>query len=89
MIWIKFAVLDRCTFCPEENSPMRYFFDIRDRLVVHDRVGRDFSLAADAIVYAKYLAADIRCLSSEVRPQSKILVRREDSKAIHEEPVLA
>ena len=36
---------------------MRFYFDISDRLPIRDQVGRDFRLASEAVVYAKYLAA--------------------------------
>ena len=41
---------------------MRFYFDIRDRLAIRDEVGRDLKLVSEAVVYAKYLAADLRCL---------------------------
>ena len=48
---------------------MRFYFDISDRLPIRDQVGRDFRLASEAVVYAKYLAADLRCLEPDIRPQ--------------------
>ena len=39
---------------------MRFYFDISDRLPIRDQVGRDFRLVSEAVVYAKYLAADLR-----------------------------
>lgn len=66
---------------------MRFYFNISDRLAIRDEVGRDFKLAADAVVYAKYLAADLRCLEPEIRPQLSILVIAERCEQIHEEAV--
>jgi len=66
---------------------MRFYFDISDKLPIHDQVGRDFKLASDAVVYAKYLAADLRCLEPEIRPQLSIRVIGEGSQPIHEEAV--
>jgi hypothetical protein len=31
-------------------------------------VGREFAIASEAVVFAKQLAADIRCLQTTVRP---------------------
>jgi hypothetical protein len=68
---------------------MRFYFDISDRLAIRDEVGRDFKLASEAVVYAKYLAADLRCLEPEVRPQLSIQVIAERREQIHEEAVFA
>ncbi len=48
---------------------MRFYFDVRDRLAIRDEVGRDFELASEAVVYAKYLDADLRCLEPDIRPR--------------------
>jgi Domain of unknown function (DUF6894) len=66
---------------------MRFYFDVSDRLPIHDQVGRDFRLVSDAVVYAKYLAADLRCLEPDIRPQLSIQVIGEDREPIHEETV--
>ena len=66
---------------------MRFYFDISDRLPIRDQVGRDFKLASEAVVYAKYLAADLRCLEPVVRPQLSIRVIGEGLEPIHEEAV--
>lgn len=66
---------------------MRFYFNISDRLPIRDEVGREFKLAADAVVYAKYLAADLRCLEVNVRPQLSIQVVGESFEQIHEEAV--
>jgi hypothetical protein len=50
---------------------MRFFFNIQDRLQIEDEVGREFSLASEAVAFAKHLAADIRCLETAVRPRSR------------------
>jgi hypothetical protein len=66
---------------------MRFYFDISDKLPIRDQVGRDFRLVSEAVVYAKYLAADLRCLESDIRPQLSIRVIGERLEQIHEEPV--
>jgi len=68
---------------------MRFYFDISDRLPIRDEVGRDFKLASEAVVYAKYLAADLRCLEPDIRPRLSIQVIGEGYKQIHEEAVFA
>ena len=45
---------------------MRFFFNIQDTLKIQDEVGREFSVASEAVVFAKHLAADIRCLETAV-----------------------
>jgi hypothetical protein len=69
------------------DFPMRFYFDISDKLAIRDEVGRDFKLASEAVVYAKYLAADLRCLESEIRSQLSIKVIAERRAQIHEEAV--
>jgi hypothetical protein len=66
---------------------MRFYFDISDRLPIRDQVGRDFRLVSDAVVYAKYLAADLRCLEPDIRPRLSIRVIGEGPEPIHEEAV--
>jgi len=66
---------------------MRFYFDINDRLPIRDRLGRDFKLVSDAVVYAKYLAADLRCLEPDIRPRLSIRVIGEGHEPIHEEAV--
>ena len=66
---------------------MRFYFDINDRLPIRDQVGRYFRQVSEAIVYAKYLAADLRCLEPDVRPQLSIQVIGEGLEQIHEEAV--
>jgi len=66
---------------------MRFYFDINDRLPIRDQVGRDFRQVSEAIVYAKYLAADLRCLEPEIRPQLSVRVIGEGLEQIHEEAV--
>ena len=68
---------------------MRFYFDIRDKLAIRDEVGRELEPTSDAIVYAKYLAADFRCLEPEARPRLSIQVLGRDNKRIHEEVVFA
>ena len=38
---------------------MRFYFDLRDRVAIRDEVGRDLKSVSEAIVYARYLAADL------------------------------
>lgn len=66
---------------------MRFYFDISDRLPIRDQVGRDFMLASEAVVYAKHLAADLRCLEPDIRPRLSIRVIGEGREPIHEEAV--
>ena len=66
---------------------MRFYFDISDCRSIRDEVGRDFNLTSDAVLHAKYLAADLRCLEHEVRPRLSIQVIGEDREQIHEEGV--
>jgi hypothetical protein len=47
---------------------MRFYFDISGRLPIRCKVGRDFKLVSEAVVYAKYLAAALRCLEPDIRP---------------------
>jgi hypothetical protein len=68
---------------------MRFYFDIRDKLAIRDEVGRDLETVSEAIVYAKYLAADFRCLEPDARPQLSIQVIGEGNQRIHEEAVFA
>jgi hypothetical protein len=68
---------------------MRFYFDIRDKLAIHDEVGRDLATVSEAIVYARYLAADLRCLESDARPRLSIQVIGEGNKRVHEEVVFA
>jgi uncharacterized protein DUF6894 len=70
-----------------KERPMRFYFDINDRLPIRDEVGRDFKLISEAVVYAKYLAADLRCLEPDIRPRLSIQVIGEDLGQIHEEAV--
>ncbi len=68
---------------------MRFYFDIRDRLAIRDEIGRDFKLVSDAVAHAKCLAADLRCLEPDIRPQLSIQVVSEGREQIHEETVFA
>jgi len=68
---------------------MRFYFDIQDKLAIHDHVGRELETVSQAIVYAKYLAADFRCLEPDARPRLSIQVIGEGNRRIHEEAVFA
>ena len=68
---------------------MRFYFNISDRLPIRDEVGRDFKLVSEAVVYAKYLAADLRCLEPDIRQRLSIQVVGEGCEQIHEEAVFS
>jgi hypothetical protein len=68
---------------------MRFFFNIRDKLRIEDELGREFDVASEAVVFAKHLAADIRCLETTVRPALAIEVVAENAEPIHWEAVFA
>lgn len=68
---------------------MRYFFNMRDRLEIEDAIGRCFPGASDAVDFARQLAADIRCLETEIRPALAIEVIAEDAGPVHREMVFA
>jgi hypothetical protein len=68
---------------------MRFYFDLRDKLAIRDEVGRDLETVSEAVVYAKYLAADFRCLEPDARPRLSIQVFGEGNQRIHEEVVFA
>ena len=68
---------------------MRFYFDISDCRPIRDEVGRDFNLPSEALLHAKYLAADLRCLENDTRPQLSIQVVSEGRKRIHEEVVFS
>jgi hypothetical protein len=71
------------------GGPMRFFFNIQDTLEIQDEVGREFSVPSEAVVFAKHLAADIRCLETAVRPTLAIEVVAETAERIHREPIFA
>lgn len=68
---------------------MRFFFNIQDEREILDEVGRDFPVVSDAIVFAKYLAADLRCLEPDIRPALSIEVVAEHAGKVHREPVFS
>ena len=68
---------------------MRFFFNIQDKLEIEDELGREFAVASDAVVFAKQLAADIRCLEPTIRPALAIEVIAENARRIHRETVFA
>jgi len=68
---------------------MRFYFDLRDKVAIRDEVGRDLKSVSEAIVYARYLAADLRCLEPDARPRLSIQVIGEGNQRIHEEVVFA
>jgi hypothetical protein len=71
----------------DKERPIRFYFDISDRLRIRDVVGCNFKLVLEAVVYAKYLAVDLRCLEPDIRPRLSIQVIREGFEQIHEEAV--
>jgi len=68
---------------------MRFYFNTSDRLPIRDEVGRDFKLVSEAVLCAKYLAADLRCLEPDIRPRLSIKVVGERFEQIHEEVVFS
>ena len=66
---------------------MRFYFNMKDRLPIEDGVGREFARSSDAVLFAKYLAADLRCLEPDERPHLSIQVVDADARRIHEERV--
>ena len=76
-------------FCNDPWRSHALFFDIQDKLKIEDEVGREFDLASEAVVFAKQLAADIRCLETTVRPALAIEVVAENAERIHREAVFA
>lgn len=66
---------------------MRYFFHQQDELTILDELGREFSGPADAVNFAKNLAADLRCLETAIRPSLAISVVSEQNERVHREPV--
>jgi hypothetical protein len=77
------------TYRSYDKGETHFYFNISDRLPIRDEVGRDFKLVSEAVVYAKYLAADLRCLEADIRPQLSIQVIGEGSEQIHEEAVFS
>ena len=65
------------------------FFLHSGQAQVQDKVGRDFSVASEAVAFAKHLAADIRCLETVVRPALCDRVVAETYERIHREAVFA
>jgi hypothetical protein len=68
---------------------MRFFFNVRDEREIQDEVGRDFAITSEAVAFAKYLAADLRCLEPTIRPSLSIEVIAENAGRIHREPVFS
>jgi hypothetical protein len=66
---------------------MRFYFDVRDKLPIRDAVGRDLETVSEAILHAKYLAADFRCLETDARPRLSVQVIGDGRRPIHEEIV--
>ena len=66
---------------------MRFYFNVQDKLKIQDEVGREFSVASEAVIFAKRLAADMRCLETGVRPTLAIEVVAENAERIHRERV--
>jgi hypothetical protein len=68
---------------------MHFFFNIQDKLEIQDEVGREFAVVSEAIVFARHLAADIRCLEASARPALAIEVIADNAEHIHREAVFA
>lgn len=71
------------------GDPMRFFFNVRDRLEIEDVLGREFPGIPQAVDFARQLAADIRCLEPTVRPALAIDVIKETAERVHREAVFA
>lgn len=68
---------------------MRFYFNVQDKLKIQDEVGYEFPVASEAVIFAKRLAADIRCLEPAVRPALAIEVVGENAERVHRERVFA
>ena len=68
---------------------MRFFFNLQDKLRIEDGLGREFPTPGEAVVFAKQLAADIRCLEAIARPALAIEVVAKDIGRVHRELVFA
>jgi len=68
---------------------MRFYFDLSDCLPIRDEIGRDYNLSSEAVLHAKYLAADLRCHEHDIRARLSIQVFGEGREQIHEEGGLA
>ena len=66
---------------------MRFFFNTHDKLRIQDELGREFEALSEAVVFAKHLAADLRCLETAVRPALAIEVIADNAECIHRELV--
>jgi len=66
---------------------MRFFFNTHDKLKIQDELGREFAAPWEAVVFAKQLAADLRCLETAARPALAIEVVAENAGCIHRELV--
>jgi len=86
---IKTTVGGRRMVDRRRRRQMRFYFDIRDKLAIRDEVGPDLESVSEAVVYAKYLAADFRCLEPDARPRLSIQVIGEGNQRIHDETVFA
>jgi hypothetical protein len=69
------------------GGPMRFFFNTHDKLRIEDELGREFAGPSEAVIFAKHLAADLRCLETAVRPALAIEVTAENAGCIHRELV--
>ena len=68
---------------------MRFFFNLQDKLRIEDALGREFAGPGEAVVFAKQLAADIRCLEATARPALAVEVVAEDIGRVHRELVFS
>lgn len=66
---------------------MRFFFNTHEKLKIQDEVGREFAAPWEAVIFAKQLAADLRCLETAPRPSLAIEVVAENDGCIHREAV--
>lgn len=66
---------------------MRFFFNTHEKLKIQNEVGREFAAPWEAVIFAKQLAADLRCLETAPRPSLAIEVVAENADCIHREAV--
>jgi hypothetical protein len=64
-----------------------FYFDMRDGILIRDRIGKRFALNAEAIDHSKRLAARLRSESGHDEPDLTICVMDELDHEIHREPV--
>jgi uncharacterized protein DUF6894 len=64
-----------------------FYFDMKDGVLIRDRIGKRFALNAEAIDHSRRLAARFRNESGYDEPDLTICVLDELDREIHREPV--